>query len=136
MNSKVQFSKDGKTLTVRVLMQFRRHGGRKVVMAPDGNLWAPSRPRIDNTIVKALARAFRWQKLLETGAFGTIAELARAEKINESYVGRLLRLTLLAPDIIESILDGRQLIGLRIDELTKPLPLCWDAQRRLFGAHK
>ena len=136
MNHEVQFSKDGKTLTVRVLMQFRRHGGRKVVMAPDGNSWAPSRPRIDNTIVKALARAFRWQKLLETGAFGTIAELARVEKINESYVGRLLRLTLLAPDIIETILDGHQPVGLRIDELTKPLPSCWDAQRQLLVARK
>jgi hypothetical protein len=62
----------------------------------------------DNAMVKAIARAFRWRGLLEKGAHATIAEIAAAEKINESYVGRILRLTLLAPDIIEAILDGRQ----------------------------
>jgi hypothetical protein len=57
-------------------------------------------------MLKALARAFRWRRLLETGAFGTIEELAEAEKINTSYVSRILRLTLLAPDIAEAIVCG------------------------------
>ena len=55
---------------------------------------------------KALARGFRWRKLLETGAYGTIEEIAAAEKINSSYVSRLLRVTLLAPTTVEAILDG------------------------------
>ena len=87
---------------------FTPRGGRKLVVSPDGvPVWAESRSRIDDTLVKALARAFRWRKLLETGVHGTVDEIARAEGINPSYVGRILRLTLLAPDIVEAILDGR-----------------------------
>jgi hypothetical protein len=76
-----------------------------------------------------LARAFRWQKLLENGTYASIAEIARAEEINDSYVSRLLRLTLLAPDIVEAILDGRQGTGLQIEALTKPMPVEWERQR-------
>ena len=97
------------TVTVRVPMTFRNRGGRKQVIAPDGApSWVPARARVDNTMIKVLARAFRWWKLLETGVYATVEELAAAEKINASYVSRVLRLTLLAPDIVEAILDGRQ----------------------------
>jgi DNA-binding IscR family transcriptional regulator len=54
------------------------------------------------------ARAFRWRELLENGEYSTIREIAEAEKINESHVGRVLRLTLLAPDTVEAIMGGRQ----------------------------
>jgi hypothetical protein len=85
-----------------------KQGGRKLVIAPDGvETTAPVRHRVDNAMVKALAQGFRWRKLLETGVYGTIEEIAEKEKINSSYVSRLLRTTLLAPDIVESILDGR-----------------------------
>jgi hypothetical protein len=67
----------------------------------------PARSQVNSTLVKVPARAFRWRRMLESGAYGTIAELAAAEKINSSYVSRLLRLTLLAPEIVEMILDGR-----------------------------
>jgi hypothetical protein len=62
---------------------------------------------VDGTLVKALARTHRWQGMLDSGEYGSIEELARAEKINPSYLARVLRLTLLAPDIVESILDGQ-----------------------------
>ena len=84
----------------------RKRGGRKLVLVPGGTDTVPDRPRVDNAMVKALARAFRWRKLLEAGAYGTIEELAEAEKINPSYVSRILRLTLLAPDIVELVLNG------------------------------
>jgi ParB-like chromosome segregation protein Spo0J len=71
-----------------------------------------SKPQPDRTLVKALARAHRWQRVLEEGRFGTLAEMADAERISRSYVSRILRLTLLAPDIVERILDGRQTAGL------------------------
>ena len=113
------------TLTVRVPFVVRRRGGRKLVLAPDGTVTDPGRPRIDNTMVKALARAFRWRKLLETGAYGTVAELAAAEKINESYVGRVLRLTLLAPEIVEAILAGRQPEEMTLAGMMGPFPVEW-----------
>jgi hypothetical protein len=74
-------------------------------------------------MVKAIARAFRWREMLENGTHATIAEIAAVEKINESYVGRILRLTLLAPDIVEAILDGCQPVDMSLALLTKPFPV-------------
>jgi hypothetical protein len=114
------------TMTVRVPMSFRKRGGQKQVIAPDGHpSWAPPRARIDNTMVKALARAFRWRRMLETGVAATIREIAAAEKINESYVSRVLRLTLLAPEIVEAILDGRQAPEMTLPVLMGPFPVEW-----------
>ncbi len=120
------------TLTVRVPFAIKRRGGRKLVIAPDGAPWSPPRTRIDNTMVKAIGRAHRWRRLLESGDFASVAELAAAEKINESYVCRVLRLTLLAPDIVEAILDGRQLFGLEIEKMLKPFPPQWEEQAAHF----
>ena len=129
-----RLSPDGRILSVRVPMTFKTHGGRKLVVSPDGvPSWAKPRTRIDNTMAKALARAFRWRKLLETGVYATVEEIAKAEKINTSYVSRILRLTLLAPDIIEMILDGRQPADLTMAALMKPFPVEWEEQRRLLG---
>ena len=80
-------------------------------------------------LVKALARAFRWRRMLETGRYGTITDLAAAEKINASYVSRVLRLTLLAPDIVEAILDGRQTEGVTLPRLMQPFSVAWQVQR-------
>jgi hypothetical protein len=101
------------------------------VITPEGAIWAP--PRLNSTVVKAMARTFRWRKLLETGVYCTIAEIAVAERINPTYVGRILRLTLLAPDIVEAILDGRQPAPLQLAGLMKPIPIEWESQRRLFA---
>ncbi len=128
----LRLSPDGRTVTIRVPMTFTRRGGRKLVISPDDAspvaTQTLSRPRIDNTIIKALARAFRWRKLLETGAFATVAEIAAAEKINAAYVGRVLRLTLLAPEIVEAILDGRQPVAVTMSALMRPFPVSWVEQ--------
>lgn len=129
MTSGDTLSKDHHTLTVRMPFAIKKRGGRKLVIAPDGVPWSPPRTRIDNTMVKALARAHRWKRLLENGEFASVAELAAAEKINESYVCRILRLTLLAADIVEAILDGRQPPELQIEILLKPFPVEWSDQR-------
>jgi hypothetical protein len=94
------------TVTVQVPLTIRRRGGRKVVLSPDGHQQLSGRPQIDSTLVKALARAFRWQRMLENGEYATVTELAVAEKINAGYLGRILRLTLLPPSTVEAILDG------------------------------
>lgn len=118
------------TITVRVPMAFTKRGGRKLMIGPTGmEALTPPRARMDSTIVKAIARAFRWKTMLESGQFGSISELARAEKINQSYLCRVLRLTLLAPDIVEAILDGRQANALQLHTLLKPGPVLWEKQR-------
>jgi hypothetical protein len=124
--ARAEISKDGRTLTVRIPLTFRKRGGRKLMIVPNGS---DSRLRVDNTMVKALARAFRWRKLLETGTHTTVAEIAAAEKINASYVGRVLRLTLLSPEIVEAILDGRQPADITLAALLRPLPVGWWEQR-------
>jgi hypothetical protein len=118
---------DGETITVHVPMTFRKRGGRKTVVTPDGAPWAP-RPQVDTALVKALARAFRWRRMLDEGLCGTIGELAKREKINRGYMSRVLGLTLLAPDIVEAILDGRQAEGLRLDDLLKGVSEVWGEQ--------
>jgi hypothetical protein len=118
-----------RTITVRIPFAVRKRGGKKLILAPDivpPNAQSPS--RVDNTMVKALARAFRWRKLLETGVFATVEEIATTEKINASYVSRVMRLTLLAPDIVEAILDGRQPPELTLAALMKPFPAVWQEQ--------
>ena len=117
-------------LTVHIPLMVRRRGGRKVVIAPDGTE-APviAAARIDSTLVKALARAFRWRRMLETGVVSTVGEIATREAINKSYVSRVLRLTLLAPEIVEAILDGRQPVGVTLPMLMGPFPVEWDRQR-------
>jgi hypothetical protein len=115
-------------LTVHIPLTVRRRGGRKVVIAPDGTE-APAvgeAARIDSTLVKALARAFRWRLMLESGMVSTVGEIAVREAINKSYVSRVLRLTLLAPDIVEVILDGRQAPGVTLVGLMEPFPVEWD----------
>jgi hypothetical protein len=117
------------TVTVDVPFTIRKRGGRKQVITPDGaSAWVSPRVRIDSTMIKAIARGFRWRKLLETGVYGTIEEIAAAEKINSSYVSRLLRMTLLAPSIVEAILDGRQPTKVTLAALMAPFPVAWEEQ--------
>ena len=124
------------TFTVRIAMQIRKRGGRKLILAPDGGgpIWAAPRPRVDNTMIKAIARAFRWRKLIENGVHASIEEVAAAEKINPSYVGRVLRLTLLAPEIIEAIMVGRQPAGMTMTGLLTGFPVVWADQSTAFSA--
>ena len=114
------------TITVHVPMTFTIRGGRKTIISES----APARPqpRIDNALLKALARAHRWRRKIESGEYASITELAKAEGVNESYACRLLRLTLLAPSIVTEILDGRQTSDVMLKQLMKPLPVRWDEQ--------
>jgi hypothetical protein len=122
---------DGSTITVRIPMTFVRRGGRKVIIAPDGgDAWAPAKPRPDGALIRALARAHRWKRLLEEGKYRSAAEIATAEGVTRSFINRLLRLTLLTPDIVEAVLDGRQSKGLQLTELTTAAPSAWEEQRQ------
>jgi hypothetical protein len=118
-------------LVVRIPMRFQRCGGRKRIVAPDGSAIVPAlKPQPDGTLVEALARAWRWQRVLESGEYGTLAELSAAERISRSYICRVLRLALLAPNIVERILDGRPTAGLA--HFLKPFPIEWENQREQF----
>lgn len=122
----------GASVTVRVPISIRKRGGRKLVLAPTGaSLAAPVHRRIDSAMVKAIARAFRWREMLEDGTYATIREIAAVEKINESYVGRVLRLTLLAPVVVEAIIDGTQSPELTVPILMRPFPVAWNEQTYL-----
>ena len=118
------------TVTVTVPFAIRKRGGRKLVITPDGAAAAPApRARVDSALLKALARGFRWRKLLESGQFATIEEIAEAESINPSYVSRVLRMTLLAPEIAETILAGKQQEGLTMARAMQPFPVEWRSQK-------
>ncbi len=130
MSTNLELSPEGRTLTVHVPLAFKRRGGRKQVVTPEGTPgWAPRPAQIDSTLVKAIARAHRWQSMLERGAYASVAELAAAEKINPSYLARILRLTLLAPEIVEGILDGRPGSAVKLDQFLRPFPTLWSAQQ-------
>lgn len=118
------------TVTLHVPFRVVKRGGRKEMHLPDGV--RPDR-KADNTLVKALARAFRWKRMLESGEFATTAELAESEGIAPSYMTRVLRLTLLAPDIVEAILDGKQGPEVALAQLLEPFPIIWQHQNRHFS---
>ncbi|GHE00890.1 hypothetical protein U879_13655 [Defluviimonas sp. 20V17] len=113
------------TVTLHVPFGVVKRGGRKEMQLPEGV--AQSR-RNDNTLVKALARAYRWKRMVDSGEFATIAELTEREGIAPSYMTRVLRLTLLAPDIVEAIVDGTQGPDVTLANLMEPFPLDWKAQ--------
>ena len=118
------------TLTIHVAFRIVKRGGRKEMQLPAG----ATRPRgPDNALVKALARAFRWKRMLESGEFTTVAELAEREGIASSYMTRVLRVTLLAPDIVEAILDGKQGPDVTLASVLEPFPALWDEQQEMLA---
>ncbi len=121
-------------ISIEIPMAFKKRGGRKVIVLPDGSHGHPiPTATIDNTMIKAIARAFRWQKLLENGTYTCLDDIARSEKIGASFVSRYYRLVLLAPDIVEAILDGRQPAQLTVKNLLKNVPIVWNRQRDFLG---
>ncbi len=121
-------------ISVDLPMTFKTRGGRKVIVLPDGTQGNPApAATIDNTMIKAIARAFRWQRLLENGTYGCLDEIAKAERIGASFVSRVVRLALLAPDIVEAILAGKQPASLTLKDLMLPFPVEWSRQRVRFG---
>ena len=131
---KTELSEDGKILTVRIPMKFRKRGGRKLLIAaPGASSWVPPKTNKDDNLIRAIAKAHHWRGLLDSGRVGSMQEIADKEKIRASYVGRMLDLTLLAPDIVVSILNGKQPKGLTLREFRSDMPLEWGEQKRKFG---
>ena len=85
---------------------------------------------VAEALIRALARVHRWKRMLEEGRYRSAAEVAEAESVTRSFVNRLLRLTLLAPDIVEAILEGRQPKAMQLEELTDAIPSGWENQRK------
>ena len=121
-------------VSINVPMTFRRRGGRKLIITPDGSVGNPtSHPIANNAVVAALARAFRWRKLINDGVYGSLEDIARKEKLCPPFVSRVMRLTLLSPEVIEAILEDRQPESLTLRKLSKAFPVEWVEQRRLWG---
>ena len=118
------------TVTLHAPFRIVRRGGRKEMQLPDD---VSHQRRTDSTLVKALARAFRWKRLLESGEFATITELAEREGIASSFLSRSLRMTLLAPHIVEAILEGKQVPEVTLERLREPFPVEWDQQLQTDG---
>jgi hypothetical protein len=120
---------DGRTLVVTIPFKLQQRGGRRLVVTPAGTeAWASPSPQIDNTLLRALARAHRWKRMLQRGDYATIRDIERAEGVTNSFVSRTIRLSLLAPKIIEEILDGRQCGALQLEDLIYGTSLTWSEQ--------
>jgi hypothetical protein len=120
-------------LTIRIPIRLQRRGGRKLIMTPEGSAAPAPKPRRDETLVRALVRAHRWRRRIESGRAKSITDLAEHEGVTDAYICRLLPLTCLAPDIVEAILDGRHPKELRLAEMLGNGPLVWSAQREAWG---
>ncbi|MBF0148374.1 MAG: hypothetical protein HQL85_19645 [Magnetococcales bacterium] len=130
MKTSAELSKDGKEIIVTIPVCLKRRGGRKLIIAPEGAEMPPPR---DDTLAKLVAKAHKWLHMLESGQVASIKALAEQETLDLSYTSRVLSLTLLAPDIIEAILDDRQPDVMTWRELRKPFPLEWEKQRERWG---
>ena len=121
------------SITVRVPLAIRLRPGRKTVVTPARDGAEAALPtRADPALVKALARAFRYQRLLDEGRYASISEMAAAEQLERGYLGTLLRLPLLAPDLVEAMLDGRQPADMTLPRLLAPFPAGWAEQRAIM----
>ena len=123
------------SVTVSVPLTIRRRGGRKQIIGPDGAVARQGDGGAgvvpvngDPALIKALARGFRWRRMLEGGRNASISEMAAAEKIERGYLGTLLRLTLLPPPMVEAIVAGRQPEGVTLPRLLEEVPVGWGEQ--------
>ncbi len=115
-------------------MKFKKRGGRKEIIVPEGLSGPrPSKSRAQEPLLTALARAFHWQELIDSGQYATITNLAEALGVDRGYVSRMLRLTLLAPDIVDALVRGEEPSGLSLEKLTKKVPPPWETQRKQLG---
>lgn len=120
-------------LRTDIAMNFKIRGGKSVMVLPDGTRAVAQREAtIDSAMIKTLARAFRWQRLLNEGVYTTMDEIAEAEKIGASYISRVVKLVNLAPEIIELIMAGRQPPTLTLQRLLEPWPMGWADQSKHF----
>jgi hypothetical protein len=126
-------SQEVETMTIRIPIRLQRRGGRKLIMTPEGAAPPSPKPRRDDKLIKALVRAHRWRRRIESGQAKSITDLAEQERVTDAYVCRLLPLTCLAPDILEAILDGRQPKGLRLVKMLGNGPLGWHEQHMTWS---
>jgi len=126
----------GQQRVTMVPLTIRRKRNHKVMTPPPGEHSALGSGGEDISMIRALGKAFYWQKLLDRGEFATIRDLSRSMKLEQGWVAEVLRMTMLAPDIIEAVLDGKQPRHLNLQTLRgrhDPLPRDWQEQRKLFG---
>ena len=120
-------SRQPATVTVHVPLRFTTRGNTKRIVGP-----IDAAPRVEGALIKALARAHRWRRKIESGEFGSITELAKAEKVNQSYACRMLRLTLLTPEIVDAILDGCLNPAPTVNDMMAPFSPIWREQVAKF----
>ena len=125
-------NEDG-TITIHIPITLKKHGGRRYIISPDNLPAAYLPPQEKDSILKAIGQAFAWKEMIDSGKVTSVADLALKLEANESYTGRVLRLTMLAPDIISAILHGRQPKHLTLRDFLKPIPYSWEDQRQLYG---
>jgi hypothetical protein len=128
ITAKPTVRRDGDAIVIDIPMALRHRGGRKEIVLPPGVAPAAESAAREATpiaLVIALARAFCWQE--------SNSDLARKLKLDHSYIARTIRLTSLAPDLVEAILDGQEPDGLSLRSLRRDLPLGWDEQRRMLS---
>lgn len=125
----------GGNLSIRIPMKMKKRGGRKEIIVPDGlrDYATPGRTLYQQSLVIACARGHRWKEMLNSGQYGSLHELAESVGVDQSYASRLLRFTLLAPDIVEAILDGREPSGFSVHQFARAVPEAWDEQREKYG---
>lgn len=137
MDEKITVQRDGEKIRIRIPMKFKKRGGRKEIIMPEGlPQHLPDRTAYQKPLVAAVVRAHQWKRILDDGRIPSITALAKRLKVDRAYVSRLLHLTLLAPDIIEDILSSREPSGLSLARLNKAFPLEWEEQRRELGFAK
>ena len=130
--------RDGDAIVIDIPMALRHRGGRKEVVLPPGvaPVAESAGEEAPTALALALARAFRWQEMIESGKAASNSDLARKLKLDQSYIARTIRLASLAPDLVEAILDGREPDGLSLRALRRDLPLLWQEQWELLGLEK
>ena len=128
-------SADGKILHIHIPMKLRRRGGKKVIITPDSAVPRPGMGQAvtEDPLVKALVKARRWQTMIESGEAATIRDLAAKEGVESSYLGRILRLNILSPAIVERVLTGDYPDAINLGSLRRKIPLDWDEQAEVFG---
>jgi len=126
---------EGNVISVLVPIKIKHYGGKKLILLPkDAQMTAPQEaPKPNETLVKALAKAYYWQNLIDTGRYKSIDDMSRQRKINSSYMSRILCLNQLAPQIKKAIFDGTQPRQLSLQDMQTTFPDIWDEQLKHFG---
>ena len=127
------FDEKNQMLIVDIPMRLKKRGGRRRIIVPERLQSADTKHDYSESLALAITRAHRWKELIDSGKFASISELAQAIGLDVSYAARLFRLTFLAPDIIEAIIDGNEPEGLSMRVLSQPISMDWKTQRKMLG---